>query len=269
MGGAVIDERARNPALANEQSGRPRARREPVFTAPTVVIALIAILIIVHTIREWLPPHDDREIIILLAFIPARLTEIGAGLPGGLTAGYTSTLSHAFLHADWLHLMVNCAWLLAFGALIARRCGPVGFLAMFAASSMAGALFFFLVNANQLVPLVGASGGISGLMGGAFRVIFSASNFGGINILREHPLAIPRMPLQVALFDRATMTGVGLWLAVNLIFGLGLGEALQSGEIAWEAHVGGFLFGFLLFRWFDRGPGYREFRERYPDNPAP
>jgi membrane associated rhomboid family serine protease len=230
---------------------------------------LIAFLIILHTIRQWLSPQDDREVILMFAFIPARLTEMGAGLPGGLTAGYTSALTHAFLHADWLHLMVNGAWLLAFGALIARRCGAIGFLALFAASSVAGALFFFFVNADKLVPLVGASGGISGLMGGAFRVIFSAANFGGINILRERPMAIPRMPLQIALFDRATMSGVGLWLAVNLIFGLGLGEALQSGEIAWEAHVGGFLFGFLLFRWFDRGPGYREFRQRYTDSASP
>ena len=158
-------------------------------------------------------------------------------------------------------MTINSAWLLAFGALIARRCGPLGFLGLFAASSIAGALFFFLINANQMIPLVGASGGVSGLMGAAFRVIFSASHFGGMQAMREHPNAIPRMPLQVALFDRSTMIGVGLWLAVNLIFGLGLADFLESGDIAWEAHVGGFLFGFLLFRWFDKGPGYKDLRE--------
>lgn len=236
-----------------------------MFNAPTIVVVLIACLVIVHTIRQWLDYGDDALVIMYMAFIPARLTEVGAGLPGGMLAGYSSTFTHALLHADWLHLMINSAWLLAFGALIARRCGPLGFLGLFAASSIAGALFFFLVNANQMIPLVGASGGVSGLMGAAFRVIFSASAFGGMQIMREHPLAIPRMPLQVALFDRSTMLGVGLWLAVNLIFGLGLGDFIQSGEIAWEAHVGGFLFGFLLFRWFDNGPGYKEMREWNPE----
>lgn len=255
----------RGGALVHEQPGR----HEPAFNAPTIVLVLIAGLIIVHTVRQWLPDADDRYILIMLAFIPARLTELGAGLPGGPIAGVTSTFSHALLHADWLHLMINSAWLLAFGSLVARRCGAIGFLALFAFSTAAGAIFFFLVNANQMVPLVGASGGVSGLMGAAFRVIFSAMNVGGIAVLREHPNAVPRMPLQVALVDRSTMTGVVLWLAVNLIFGLGLSDFFQSGEIAWEAHVGGFLFGFLLFRWFDRGPGYREFRERFPDESAP
>lgn len=242
--------------MASERTGR----REPVFNAPTIVLVLIAALVVVHVVREALPYRDDALVLMYMAFIPARLTEVGAGLPGGALAGYASTFTHALLHADWLHLGINCAWLLAFGALMARRCGALRFLALFAASAMAGAIFFFLVNANQLIPLVGASGGVSGLMGGAFRVIFSASHFGGVHVLREHPNAVPRMPLQVALFDRATMIGVGLWLAVNLIFGLGLADFLQSGDIAWEAHVGGFLFGFLLFRWFDKGPGYKELR---------
>lgn len=250
----------------NEITSPPK--REPVFNAPTIVIVLIALLVIIHTIRQWLPVDDDNMVILLLAFIPARLTEIGAGMPGGLLAGYTSLFTHALLHADWLHLTINGAWLLAFGSLIARRCGALNFLALFAASSIAGAVFFFLINASEMIPLVGASGGISGMMGAAFRVLFSAIELGAMRELREHPNAIPRMPLQVALFDRSTMTGVALWLGVNLIFGLGLGEAMQTGEIAWEAHVGGFLFGFLLFRWFDRGPGYREFRDRNPDDIA-
>ena len=244
-------------------------KREPVFNAPTAVIVLIAVLVIIHTIRLWLPVADDNYVILMLAFIPARLTEIGAGLPGGQIAGYTSLFTHALLHADWLHLTLNGAWMLAFGSLIARRCGTLNFLALFAISAIAGALLFFLVNANEMSPLVGASGGISGMMGAAFRVLFSAIELGGMRELRENPNVIPRMPLQVALFDRATMAAVGLWLAVNLIFGLGLGEMMQSGEIAWEAHVGGFLFGFLLFRWFDRGPGYREFRDRFPNESAP
>jgi membrane associated rhomboid family serine protease len=250
--------------LQPKQSGE----REPVFNAPTAVIVLIAALIVAHAIRDWLPYQDNALMIALLAFIPARLTEMGATMPGGITAGYTSMLTHAFLHADWLHLTLNSVWLLVFGTLMARRCGALGFLALFAASSIAGAFGFFLVNSDQTIPMIGASGGVSGLMGGAFRVIFSAMNAGAMQVLREHPTAVPRMPLQVALFDRRTLLGVGIWLAVNFIFGLGLGDFLQSGEVAWEAHVGGFLFGFLFFRWFDRGMSYKDIRPYDPSGRA-
>ena len=260
----VIDERREEWALDSDSGGR---QQQPVFNAPTIVMVSIAALVIVHATRSVLPVADDHFVILYFAFIPGRLSDVGANLPGGILAGYTSMITHAFLHADWLHLTLNGAWLLAFGALIARRCRPVAFLALFALSAAAGALTFFSVNANAMVPLVGASGAVSGMMGAAFRLIFSARHFGGFATLREHPNAIPRMPLRVALVDSSTMTGVGIWLAVNLIFGLGLVDLFQGGDIAWEAHVGGFLFGFLTFRWFDSGPGYRELRRAADETP--
>ena len=62
-------------------------------------------------------------------------------------------------------------------------------------------------------------------------------------MLHHHPMAVPRMPLALALRDQRTMTAVLIWLAINLVFGFGLGDMFQSGEIAWEAHIGGFLVG--------------------------
>ena len=231
-------------------------RREPIFNAPTIVLVVIALFIAIHVVRDFLLSYEDQmDAIIYLAFIPARLTELGARLPGGFPVGLSSTLTHAFLHGDWLHLTINGAWLLAFGSLIARRCGNIGFLALFVAAAIAGALFLFVMNPSGLIPLVGASGAISGMMGGAFRLIFSTEG-GGFSVMHHHPMAVPRMPLALALRDQRTMTAVLIWLAINLVFGFGLGDMFQSGEIAWEAHIGGFLVGFLFFSWFDRGPGY-------------
>lgn len=231
-------------------------RREPIFNAPTIVLVVIALFVIIHAGREFLLSYDEQTIaIVYLAFIPARLTEVGASIPGGFLVGLSSTVSHAFLHGDWMHLTINGAWLLAFGSLIARRCGKLGFIALFVAAAVAGALFFFIMNPTGMIPLVGASGAISGMMGGAFRLIFSTAA-GGIAVLHSYPMAVPRMPLALALRDRPTMTAVLIWVAINLAFGFGLGDMLQSGEIAWEAHIGGFLLGFLFFRWFDQGPSY-------------
>ncbi len=238
-------------------------RREPVFNAPTIVMAVIALLVMVQALRSSVDYQTDAELIVMLAFIPIRLTEAGASLPGGALFGWTSTFTHAFLHADWMHLTINGAWLLAFGSLIARRCGWFRFLLLYAASAVAGALFFFVINADQAVPLVGASGAISGLMGAAFRILFSGMEIGGLSMVREHPNEVPRMPLSVALTDRPTLSAVAIWIGVNLVFGLGFLDFLDSGQIAWEAHLGGFLFGFLCFRPFDLGPGYKEFRAKY------
>lgn len=250
---AISDEQEKEQRVEDHQP----VRREPIFNAPTIVLVVIAVFVIVHAIREFALDYDGQiEALVYLAFIPARLTETNGALPGGLTIGLSTTLTHAFLHGDWLHLTINSAWFLAFGSLIARRSGIVGFLALFAASAIAGALFFTLINPNGMLPLVGASGAISGLMGAAFRLIFSAPPGAGFATLHSHPMAVPRMPIGLALRDQRTMTAVLIWVAVNLAFGFGLGEMMQSGEIAWEAHIGGFLFGFLAFAWFDRGPGY-------------
>jgi membrane associated rhomboid family serine protease len=250
---AVSDERVREQRVADH----PPVRREPIFNAPTIVLVVIAVLVIIHTVREFVLDYDGQiEALVYLAFIPARLTEMVAPLPGGLTIGLTSSVTHALLHGDWLHLTINGAWFLAFGSLIARRTSVFGFLMLFAASAVTGALFFAAINPTGMVPLVGASGAISGLMGAAFRLIFSAPSSAGFATLHSHPLAVPRMPLSLALRDQRTMTAVLIWIFVNLAFGFGLGDMMQSGEIAWEAHIGGFLFGFLGFTWFDRGPGY-------------
>lgn len=238
-------------------------RREPIFNAPTIVLVVIAAFVVIHAVREFLLDYDGQtEAIIYFAFIPARLTSAGAAaLPGGLPAGIWSMVSHAFLHADWMHLTINGAWLLAFGSLTARRCGVAGFLALYAFAAAAGALAFYVVDPSALVPLVGASGAISGMMGGAFRLLFSTPA-GGFAMLHSFPMAVPRMPLALALRDRRTMSAVGIWVAVNLAFGLGLADVFASGQIAWEAHIGGFLFGFLAFSWFDRGAGFGTWGER-------
>ncbi len=230
-----------------------RPTREPIVNAPLVVLLLIAGLIAAHWLRTAVDLETQTWTLIHFAFIPARLGEGSDIVPGGLTYGVTSTLTHAFLHADWLHLAMNGAWLLAFGSVVARRCGSFGFLLLFAICAIAGALFFFAVNPNQVTPLVGASGAVSGLMGAAFRLLFSASDAGGYWLLREHPEYVPRMSLMTALGDQRVLTAIGIWVAINLIFAFGLSDLVTEGEIAWEAHLGGFFAGFLLFGLVDRG----------------
>ena len=202
-------------------------------------------------------PDVDRVLVWSLAFVPARY-DAGALtddiLPGGPGAELWSFFSYALLHADWMHLGFNAVWLLAFASPVARRCGAPRFLMFFAVTIAAGALGYLLAHAGALAPMVGASAGISGMMGAAARFAFEP---GGSLAMwhgdRANADLVPAAPLFVALRNPRVLTFVGVWFGLNLLFGLG-SVSLVTGDnqsVAWEAHVGGFLAGLLLFSLFD------------------
>lgn len=229
--------------------------RQPVFNLPPVIVALVAVLAGIHIARvTLLTPDADFDLILRFAFIPLRVMEpaaIGTALPGGQLAAIWSFVTYAFLHGDWTHLLFNSLWLAAFGAPLAWRFGTTRFLAFSAMGAIAGALLFLLVNSGEWTPMIGASAAVSAYMAGASRFVFSAGGplggFGGAASYRR-----PAPPLRVALADRRVITFLAVWFGLNLVFGLWVGEtAFASGAIAWEAHIGGFLAGLLLFPYFD------------------
>ncbi len=231
--------------------------REPIFNVAGSVVGVLAVLIGLH-IALWLMPEDSgRWATLALAFIPARLSGYAAELPGGELASVTSFFTHMLVHADATHLLFNSAWMLAFGGAIARRLDGPRFIAFALLCGLAGALLFLVFNLDRAVPMVGASGAISGLMGGVFRYMFNVGGAGGLWQLRNDPRSIPTMPLTQALTDRRVLLSIGIWIAVNLLALLGLGGVGSGGGIAWEAHIGGFLFGFLTFAAFEPGPTAR------------
>jgi membrane associated rhomboid family serine protease len=242
-------------AGAAGQQDAARRAAQPMFNAPTVIIALLGCLIAVHLARQLLSEDQDEWLVVALAFIPARFTAMGWMLPGGTLARFTSPLTHLFLHADAAHLLINGAWLLAMGSIIARRVGAARLLALLAVCGMAGALAFWAVNPRLAQPVIGASGAESGLMGALVRFLFVAVNHGLGPVLRETPGAIPRASLMDVLRDRRALAMIASVVVMNLLFAFGLGKLLNAGGIAWEAHLGGFAAGLLLFQWFDRPDG--------------
>lgn len=226
-------------------------RREPIFNVPPAVIAVLAILVGVHLLRQVLPPDLDEQMVLSLAFIPARYSGYASELPGGELAAWSSFLTHMAVHGDATHLMFNGAWLLAFGGAIALRAGGLRFLAFGAMTGVAGALAFLAVNPGLLAPVVGASGAIAGMMGGTMRFLFRGLDMGGVRMLREQPRAIPLMSLRETFQDRRVQLSTAVWLLLNALAVVGIGTGEERGGIAWEAHIGGFLAGILGFGWFD------------------
>jgi membrane associated rhomboid family serine protease len=149
-----------------------------------------------------------------------------------------------FLHADWLHVGMNSAFALAFGAGPARLFGPgvrasLVFLAFFLVCGALSGLGYAMLPQSGPWALVGASGAVSGLMGATARLI------GG------HGLGPP--------WGRAFFSMAGSWVVINLLIGFTpLGQAFaESGQIAWEAHLIGFAVGAALVGIFARLAGWR------------
>jgi membrane associated rhomboid family serine protease len=158
-------------------------------------------------------------------------------VPLALSAGrWEGLFGHILLHGGWLHLFLNTTALLAFGAPVARfygssLTGALRFLLFFTLCGVAGGLAFWALHPMGGTPLVGASGAISGLMGGAGRLSE-----------RQGRLSGP--------FSRAAIGFVTPWIVLNLLLALaGTAFALP---IAWEAHLGGLLAGLLLVGLFAR-----------------
>lgn len=226
------------------------SRHEPMFNIPGSVLALLAMMAAVHLVRWSLPEDWDIWLTLSLAFIPARYAGFAEALPGGTISSGTSFLTHAFVHADLVHLGINAAWLVAFGGAVANRIGALRFLLFFALCAVAGAATFLTFNPGIMVPMIGASGAISGLMGGTMRFLFTALDGDGLAALREDPRNVPLMPLSQALTDKRVLLVTGVFLAANILAVLGLGGVGESG-IAWEAHIGGYFAGLLTFGFFD------------------
>ncbi len=221
-----------------------------MFNVPGSVLAVLGLMVVVHLVRMALPQDWDNWLTLALAFIPARYSGFGALLPGGEVASVTSFLTHTLVHGDWVHLGLNAAWLVAFGGAIANRVGALRFLLLFAFCAIVGAATFLLFNPALMLPMVGASGAISGLMGATMRFLFTAVDGRGLAALREDPRSAPLMPLTVALTDKRVLAVTGVFLIANVLAVFGLGSVGVSG-IAWEAHIGGYFAGLLTFGFFD------------------
>lgn len=198
----------------------------PAFNATPGVLALIAINAGIHVIRLVLPEQWSMMAGTLGGFsAPWFLAAItGADSPYTLILLLTP-LTYAFLHADLIHLAINMAFLLAFGTAIERRLGLGRFFALYLVcavfAAMASIALYFYSFEQTII--VGASGAVSGLFGAVLRFTTSRA-----------------------------LVVIVIFVISNVILGYtGVPGGGEVRAIAWEAHIGGFLAGFVLFPLFD------------------
>lgn len=170
---------------------------------------------------------------------PVRLFA-GPEASGGVIGWLSPLFTHMLMHANLAHLLFNGLWLIVFGTPVARRFrDPVRFLSFFALSGVAGGVFFSAFHANEPTVLIGASGGVTGLLGGVVRFAF------------QNPLAAFRRT--VPLFDKSVLMWSAVVIALNAsVAVVGPGFGADGADVAWQAHIGGYLFGLIAFPLFDR-----------------
>lgn len=268
-------------------SSQPPRSTEPMFNVPASIVALIGLCVVVHIIRLALSPEADLMVLLDFAFIPARVPQwldprdfarliAGAAQSLGPEAAELQAslarlieadpglkpwtfVTYALLHGSWMHLVLNAVWLLAFGSPLARRFGPVRLTVFLMVTAVAGAAAHLVSHWTDATPMIGASAAVSGCMAAAARFVFRPI---GMPIFlgedRNNAFRLPAQSLSDVFSDQRAVMFLAAWFGINLLVGLAaVPLGISEGGIAWQAHIGGFAAGLLLFPLFDPIPAVR------------
>jgi membrane associated rhomboid family serine protease len=218
-----------------------RPKQPPIINAPWPVAGFAILLLAAHLIRTLLPDPLQNFTFYAGALFPERFWA-SAGAPpldgvapyGNALEAFLPMLTSAFLHGDWMHVVLNAAFLVALakpllevfrGAWRGVAASAV-LLGLFLFAQVAGSLAYLVTNIPDGPGSVGASGGISGLLA-------------AVLLLREGP--------ERWLLSRGFLVASALFVVGNALFAL-VGPSLLGANIAWQSHVGGYLGGALFMR---------------------
>lgn len=219
----------------------------PTRTTPLVTAGLIALNVLVFLYQISLQGEGSadglrasRDFILEFGLVPCRLT--GACAPGsGLLPPAVTVLTSMFLHGGLLHVGGNMLYLWIFGNNVEDTLGHGRFVVFYLTSGTVAAAAQTTLSAASSVPMIGASGAVSGVLG-AYLLLFPRANVLTL-IVFGFFVRLVRIPAVLVL---------GLWFLVQFLSGLATWGSVPSrgesagGETAWFAHLGGFLAGMLL-----------------------
>jgi membrane associated rhomboid family serine protease len=210
----------------------------PTERPPVVTIAFIVICGLVFFFQASLPPQPGQALVFQYGAIPALIFG-QAELPEGIVVipAYATLITSMFLHGGWMHLIGNMLYLWVFGNNIEDVMGHVRFVVFYLACGILAALSHALTDPSSTIPMVGASGAISGVLG-AYVLLFP----------RAHVLVL--MP-GIGMTRVAAGFVLGMWFVLQLLSG-GISIGSQGGGVAFFAHIGGFIAGMGLIGSFKR-----------------
>jgi membrane associated rhomboid family serine protease len=211
----------------------------PTELVPVVTVALIAACVLVFLWQSGLGDQGNEAAVISLGVIPAVLLDRVelppelALVPAGLTP-----LTSMFLHGGFMHLAGNMLYLWIFGNNVEDAMGHVRFVIFYLLCGIAAVFGQVLQNPGSEIPMIGASGAISGVLG-AYLLLYPQAR-----VLVAIPLGLivqtMRLPAAIVL---------GLWFVIQIFSSVAAGD---GPGVAWFAHIGGFVAGLVLITVFRR-----------------
>jgi membrane associated rhomboid family serine protease len=212
----------------------------PSATPPVLTVVLIAACVLVFFWQLSLGPQLER-MIYALGVIPAVLLG-GLALPAevALVAPPATVFTSMFLHGGWMHLIGNMLYLWIFGNNIEDAMGHARFIVFYLLCGIAAALAQALPDPQSQIPMIGASGAISGVLG-AYLLLY------------PHARVLVAIPIGFYLHTVRIKAGwvLGFWFVLQLINSMA-SAGQEGGGVAWGAHIGGFVAGMALLPLFKR-----------------
>jgi membrane associated rhomboid family serine protease len=190
-------------------------------TVPLVTYALIAL----NVLFFFLEQSGGDAFIGKWAFVPRRFLANPFG-------DFLTLFTSMFMHAGWVHLGGNMLYLWIFGDNVEDRFGHVMFIIFYLLSGLAATFAQLAFSLGSNVPNLGASGAIAGVLG-AYILLFPQ---GKVRVLQgQQVIQVPALIV------------IGMWIVLQFFSGIGsVGNTAQTGGVAYMAHIGGFLAGFVL-----------------------
>ena len=203
--------------------------------APFVTFGLIALNVVAFLVELTQPSEAALQSFIQAWGVVPREYSLARDLPPTIPLPFWSTLfTSMFLHGGWMHLGGNMLYLWIFGDNLEKVMGAVRFLIFYLACGLAASLAHILFGSGSSIPAVGASGAISGVLGG-YLVLFPRNR---VRVLTRGGIA--HVPAIVVL---------GFWIVIQMINGIGsMAATTETAGVAYMAHIGGFVAGLALVK---------------------
>lgn len=210
-------------------------------TIPTRRLPAVTVGIIVANLAVWLfevllplPGLTENEFIHYAGAIPYDISNQVSVVPGDPIPWWASMFTAMFLHGGWLHVLMNMLFLWIFGNNVEDAMGRVRFLVFYLVCGLAATVAQVLIDPGSTTPTIGASGAIAGVLGGYI-------------LLYPHARVLTLI-LPVFFFPIPAWVFLALWFVLQLI--QGVSSLGRQTDIAFFAHVGGFVAGLLLVKLF-------------------
>ncbi len=205
----------------------------PTYTFPFVTITLIALNIIIF-LWSISTPTKLQHVAYFYGAIPQNLLSFERTQP---VHPVITLFTSMFLHGGFFHLAGNMLYLWIFGNNVEDVLGHTRFLFFYIISGIIAAYSHAITEAHSLIPMIGASGAVSGVLG-AYMLLFPRA--------KVHTLIFLGFFIQVVRISAVIV--IGFWIIIQIINAILTKGILNQGGVAWFAHIGGFLFGLITIK---------------------